>query len=49
MLRKIVTGLAFPLHAIDKIVDHTIATDIEQTDLEEFKSGMYKLMNMKMP
>ena len=48
MLRKIATGLAFPLHSIDKIVDHSIATDIEKTDLEEFKSGLYKLLNLKL-
>ncbi len=47
MLRKIVTGLAFPLHAIDKIVDHAVTTDIEKTDMEEFKLGMYKLLNLK--
>lgn len=47
MLRKIVTGLAFPLHSVDKIVDHSIATDIEVTDIEEFKAGMYKLLNLK--
>ena len=47
MLRKIVTGLAFPLQSVDKIVDHSIATDIEETDMEEFKKGMYKLLNLK--
>lgn len=47
MLRKIVTGLAFPLNSVDKIVDHAISIDIEEKDMEEFKAGMYKLMNMK--
>ena len=39
--------MAFPLHSVDKIVDHSIATDIEVTDMEEFKAGMYKLLNLK--
>ncbi len=47
MLRKIVTGLAFPLHSVDKIVDYSIATDIEEIDLEEFKVGLYELLNLK--
>lgn len=48
MLRKIVTGLAFPLHAVDKIVDRAIQTDLEVTDLEDFKKDMYTLLKIKM-
>jgi uncharacterized tellurite resistance protein B-like protein len=47
MLKKIVIGLAFPLQSVDKIVEYTIQTDIEVTDMEEFKIGMYKLLKMK--
>ncbi len=47
MLKKIVIGLAFPLQSVDKIVEHAIQTDIEVTDMEEFKMAMYKLLNMK--
>ncbi len=47
MLSKIVTGLAFPLHAIDDIVEHSIATDIEKTDMEQFKAEMFQLLNVK--
>lgn len=47
MLRKVLTGLAIPLHSIEKIVDHSIATDVEQTDMEDFKSGLYALLNLK--
>lgn len=47
MLKKIVTGLAFPLHAVDQIVQKAVETDLEDTDMEEFKSGMYKLLKVK--
>lgn len=47
MLKKIIVGLAFPIHSVDKILEYSIQTDIEVTDMEEFKIGMYKLLNMK--
>ena len=47
MLRKIAIGLAFPFQSVEKIVEHSITIDIEKTDMEEFKSGMYKLLNLK--
>lgn len=47
MLRKIVTGLAFPLHAVDQIVQKAVETDLEVTEMEEFKSEMYKLLKVK--
>ncbi len=48
MLSKIVTGLAFPVHAIDQIVEHAVATDLEVTTMEEFKMQMYELLNLKL-
>ena len=48
MLGKIVTGLAFPLHAVEAIVEHAISTNLQVTDLDEFKMGMYKLLNLKL-
>ena len=47
MLRKIVTGLAFPLHAVDQIVQKAVETNLEVTEMEEFKSEMYKLLKLK--
>jgi len=47
MLRKIVTGLAFPLHAVDEIVEQAVKTDLEVTDRDEFKHDMYKLLKIR--
>jgi len=47
VLRKIVTGLAFPLHAVDEIVQQAVKTDLELTDLEGFKRDMYKLLKVR--
>lgn len=47
MLKKIVTGLAFPLHAVDEIVEQAVGTDLGVTDMEGFKSDMYRLLKIK--
>ena len=46
MLKKIVTGLAFPIHAVDEIVEHAVQIDLEETDLESFKRDMFKLLKI---
>jgi len=47
MLKKIVVGLAFPIHAVDDIVEQAVNTDIEVTDLDSFKQAMYKLLKVR--
>lgn len=47
MLKKIVTGLAFPLHAVDEIVEQAVGTDLGVTDMEGFKNDMYRLLKVK--
>lgn len=47
VLRKIVTGLAFPLKEVDRIVDVSIKTDFESIDLESFTKSMLDLMHVR--
>jgi uncharacterized tellurite resistance protein B-like protein len=47
MLKKIVVGLAFPIHAVDEIVEQAVNTDIEVTDLDSFKQAMFKLLKVR--
>lgn len=47
VLRKIVTGLAFPLHEVDRIVDEAITINTDSTDVESFTKAMLKLMHLK--
>lgn len=47
MLKKIVVGLAFPIHAVDDIVEQAVNTDIEVTDLDSFKQAMFKLLKVR--
>ena len=42
VLRRITTGLAFPIHNVDKIVDTAIQIDIENCDMETFKTKILK-------
>jgi len=42
VLRRITTGLAFPIHNVDKIVDTAIQIDIENCDMETFKIKILK-------
>lgn len=47
MLRRIVTGLAFPLNRVDMIVEHSIAMDIEGVSEDSFTDSILKLLKMK--
>lgn len=47
MLRKLVSGLAFPYNVVDKIVMESLKTDLEITNLERFKRDIYKLLKVK--
>ena len=47
VLRKIVTGLAFPLHKVDQIVDQSITVDIEHTDVDSFADSILKILGLK--
>jgi len=47
MLRRIVTGLAFPLNRVDMIVDHSLTIDLEEVDMELFTNKILKLLKMK--
>jgi len=47
MLRRIVTGLAFPLNRVDLIVDHSLEMDVDQISVEAFSDEILKLLKMK--
>lgn len=47
VLRKIVTGLAFPIHKVDKIVDHSVAIDVDAMDVDTFTDNILNLLGMK--
>ncbi len=47
MLRRIVTGLAFPLNRVDMIVDHSLTIDLEEVDMELFTNEILELLKMK--
>ena len=47
MLRRIVTGLAFPLNRVDMIVDHAILIDTHEVDVEAFSDDILRLLKMK--
>ena len=40
MLRRIVTGLAFPLNKVDAIVDWTLGIDPDKMDIDRFKKEL---------
>lgn len=42
VLRRIATGLAFPIHNVDKIVDTAIQIDIVNCDMKTFKKEILK-------
>ena len=42
VLRRIATGLAFPIHNVDKIVDTAIQIDIINCDMDTFKKKILK-------
>jgi len=42
VLRRITTGLAFPIHNVDKIADTAIQIDIENCDMKTFKGKILK-------
>lgn len=47
MLRRIVTGLAFPVNRVDLIVDHSVEMDVDQISADEFSDEILKLLKMK--
>ncbi len=47
MLRRIATGLAFPLNRVDMIVDHSLEINIEEIDVDTFTNNILKLLKMK--
>ena len=47
MLRRITTGLAFPLNRVDMIVDRSIEIDVDQVSIEEFSDEILRLLKMK--
>ncbi len=42
VLRRITTGLAFPIHNVDNIVDTAIQIDIVNCDMETFKEKIFE-------
>ncbi len=47
MLRRIATGLAFPLNRVDMIVDHSLEIDVEEVSMEGFLNKILILLKMK--
>jgi len=47
MLRRLTTGLAFPLNRVDMIVDRSIEIDVDQVSIEEFSDEILRLLKMK--
>ncbi|MCP4884607.1 MAG: TerB family tellurite resistance protein [Flavobacteriales bacterium] len=47
MLRRIVTGLAFPLNRVDMVVDHSIAMEMDGVTVDSFTDSILKLLKMK--
>ena len=47
MLRRITTGLAFPLNRVDMIVDRSLEIDVEQVSVENFSDEILRLLKMK--
>lgn len=46
VLRRIVTGLAFPVKNVDAIVDQAIKMDVEKCNLDQFKVEILKVNPM---
>ncbi len=47
MLRRITTGLAFPLNRVDMVVDRSIEIDVNQVSVEDFSDEILRLLKMK--
>lgn len=47
VLKKIATGLAFPLHKVDQLVDASMKIDLEKTDLEDFTNTILDFLLIK--
>lgn len=47
MLKRIVTGLAFPINRVDLIVNHALKVDVEEADIEMFTDDILRLLKMK--
>ena len=47
MLRRIVTGLAFPLNRVDMIVDHSISMETDNVSVDSFTDSILKLLKMR--
>lgn len=47
MLRRIVTGLAFPLNRVDMIVDHSISMEMDNVSVDSFTDSILKLLKMR--
>lgn len=43
-LRKIATGLAFPINSVDKIVEKAVEIDIKNTDFEFFQNKILEII-----
>jgi uncharacterized tellurite resistance protein B-like protein len=47
MLRRITTGLAFPLNRVDMVVDRSLEIDVDQVSVEDFSDKILRLLKMK--
>ena len=47
MLKRIVTGLAFPLNRVDMIVDHSIEMDVDEISVDTFIDKILRLLKMR--
>ncbi len=47
VLRKIATGLAFPIHYVDEIVEWALKIDLDKTDYESFQNQLINLVKIE--
>lgn len=47
VLRKIVTGLAFPVDKVDEIVDKSVEMNLDEIELEDFVKRIFVILKLK--
>jgi len=47
MLRRIVTGLAFPLNRVDMVVNHSLELNVSEISVDTFTAEILRLLKMK--
>jgi uncharacterized tellurite resistance protein B-like protein len=47
VLRKIVTGLAFPVDKVDEIVDKSVEMNLDEISMDDFVKRIFVMLNLK--